>query len=81
MGQVGGSGLYTPWRGAYCYVLIFFCKVLFEKDPSDHGSILFFVVFHFCHFWAFFQFRAVFHFGAFLHFWVVRGVRGVRGGH
>ena len=61
--------------------LFFCCKVLFEKDPSDHGSILFFVVFHFCHFWAFFQFRAVFHFGAFLHIWVGRGVRGVRGGH
>ena len=29
-----GSGLYAPWRGPYCYGLIFFCKVSFEKHPS-----------------------------------------------
>ena len=30
------SGLYAPWRGEYCYALIF-CKVSFEKHPSGHS--------------------------------------------
>ena len=32
-----GSGLYAPWRGLYCYGLIFFCKVSFQKHPIAHS--------------------------------------------
>ena len=30
---------FAPWRGAYCYALIFFFKVSFEKHPSVHLQV------------------------------------------
>ena len=29
------SGLYAPWRGAYCYALFLFYLVSFEEHPSE----------------------------------------------